>query len=473
MKHLIIATVALWAIFHLGEMLWSSKTRGPDGALATFVEAPRHSIDNPYRNGYFYLFGLTAAPALDPGKAGYELWVEQSEGSRRAGLDGDRTSQSDLPSIVSLESIGTGWEANEPLNEFQKKNTPLQTAAGTHQVVLARYDRWLGMPFEDRGFGYRVSPHYQDIMAAHRLYVAEGFSHSPAEGLERLHKELQFWRMVLREAKTIGTKVAAQVLMNDDLQLLSRILVIPTLDKDLLTRSLQLTTPLSEAEYSLRWPVRNEVALAFSEHRAGDVREAGANQPQSPEEAWLLSAANLPLHGFRGIEHPPARSMSGFSFQSGEMWAAYYEAVITASESRKKNLPRLREVMGTVQRGFAESLLNPQPAEPDWGIFYRQLMETDTRLRLASLQIQLRRPSAQTAVPTRLAEVGSQFFDPFTGLPMLWSPTQQKIYSVGKDRLDDGGDPTFDISVPAIVASTQAPAKTPVSSPRSSSKVRR
>ena len=67
------------------------------------------------------------------------------------------------------------------------------------------------------------------------------------------------------------------------------------------------------------------------------------------------------------------------------------------------------------------------------------------------LQIQLRHPSPQTAVPTRLAQVGSQYFDPFTGLPMLWSPTQQKLYSVGKDRLDDGGDPTFDISVPAVV----------------------
>jgi hypothetical protein len=115
----------------------------------------------------------------------------------------------------------------------------------------------------------------------------------------------------------------------------------------------------------------------------------------------------------------------------------------------------MEDVIGTIQRGLIESVLNPHPIEPDWGIFHHQLIETDTRLRLASLQIQLRRPSAQMAVPTRLAEVGSQYFDPFTGLPMLWSPTQQKLYSVGKDRLDDGGDPTFDISVPTIIAQTQ------------------
>jgi hypothetical protein len=31
---------------------------------------------------------------------------------------------------------------------------------------------------------------------------------------------------------------------------------------------------------------------------------------------------------------------------------------------------------------------------------------------------------------------------------MLWSATREKIYSVGKDGLDDGGESSFDISVP-------------------------
>jgi hypothetical protein len=60
-------------------------------------------------------------------------------------------------------------------------------------------------------------------------------------------------------------------------------------------------------------------------------------------------------------------------------------------------------------------------------------------------------------VPNRLAQVGSSYYDPFSGLPMLWSPTQEKIYSVGKDRYDDGGDASFDISVPAIVSLTPGP----------------
>ena len=105
------------------------------------------------------------------------------------------------------------------------------------------------------------------------------------------------------------------------------------------------------------------------------------------------------------------------------------------------------------------------PFEPDWDPFLYQLRETDARLRLASLQVVLRRPSAQTTVPNRLAEVGSSYYDPFSGLPMLWSPTQQKIYSVGRDRFDDGGDASFDISVPAIVALTPAPKELQTSAP--------
>ena len=101
-----------------------------------------------------------------------------------------------------------------------------------------------------------------------------------------------------------------------------------------------------------------------------------------------------------------------------------------------------------------ESVVSPTPFEPDWDPFLYQLRETDARLRLASLQVVLRHPSTQITVPNRLAAVGSSYYDPFSGLPMLWSPTQQKIYSVGKDRYDDGGDTGFDISLPAIITLT-------------------
>ena len=134
------------------------------------------------------------------------------------------------------------------------------------------------------------------------------------------------------------------------------------------------------------------------------------------------------------------------------MYATYYDAMIHATEAGQNTLPKLHGLDGISRQGIVESLVNPHSFEPNWDPFHHQLRETDARLRLASLQIVLRRPSAQTTVPNRLAQVGSSYYDPFSGLPMLWSPTQQKIYSVGKDRYDDGGDSSFDISVPAIAS---------------------
>jgi hypothetical protein len=455
MKHLVIAIIILWAAFHFGGMFFSAKDRSPDVAFGRLLDAPQRSIQNPYHNGYFYLIGLMAASPLDPGKTGYEIWVEETEDAGRGASHERKATRADLVFTLSSDMTSSAWEADDPLHAFGQKEAPFRAAANQYHTLLARYERWLAMPFDDWGFGRKVVPLGKHILAIHRLYVADGFSVGTMQGLARLEKELQSWRTVLREAKTIDTKVLAQVLITDDLQLLSRMLSKPVVDKAILAMGLQLTLPLSTAEYSLRWPVRHQVALAV---REGSPRSRSDLQQthQSSNHDWLTEAAHLPIYAFKSIEHPPAHSTMGV-FQFGEAshaYAAYYEAIIMASESHSQYLPRMQEVVGTLDRGRLETMLNPRPIEPNWEIFHGELIETDTRFRLASLQIQLRRPSAQTAVPTRLAEVGSQYFDPFTGLPMLWSPTQQKLYSVGKDRLDDGGDPTFDISVPAAVAPT-------------------
>src|SRR6476659_1556404 len=463
MKHLAIAAVILWAAFHFGGMFFSSEDRATETAFSKLIEAPQRSIENPYRNGYFYLFGLTAASSLDPAKTGYEIWVDETEDARRAEFAERRATRADLVYTLTLEATASSWEADDPLGEFRKKDAPFQAATGQYRILLLRYDHWIGIPFGDWGFGRRATTLGTDILAVHRLYIAEGFSNSTMEGVERLHKDFHLWRTVLREAKTISTKVLAQIVITDDLQLLSRMLAKPTVDKTILTMGLQLTLPLSGPEYSLRWPIRHQLALAMKDRSSGLKHESDQARRRLYED-WLSRTGHLPPDALDSIIHPPARTAGG-SFQWGQAasaYAAYYEAIIKASENNVNYLPGMQEVVGTLHRGMFEGVLKSRPVEPGWEIFHGQLVETDTRLRLASLQIQLRRPRPQTAVPTRLAEVGSQYFDPFTGLPMLWSPTQQKLYSVGRDRLDDGGDPTFDISVPAVVGQTLAKPAAPV-----------
>ncbi|WP_455246000.1 hypothetical protein [Petrachloros mirabilis] len=455
MKHLLIAAAILFILFQLGGLLWLSNNHGNTETFARLLDPPPRSIQNPYQNGYFYLFGLTTAPLLDPAKTGYEIWVEESGDFDRESHEGSKSSRAKLDLGDSLESAAEIWNLPDPLLAFKKGAINSRPSTGPQRILLSRYERWLGLPFEDWGFGRRVPALNREIVAVHRLYVAAGFALGSAEGFERLRKDLLFWRFILRESKTIGTKVLAQVIITDDLQLLSKVLARPLVDNKILSTGMQVTLPLSESDHSLRWPIKHQLALAVRESRASVMPMDESAGARTSEEEWLISAANLPSHAFEAIKHPYTRSFLSVLFNSSEAWdtyAAYYEALINASESRALRLPRMREITGDLNRGLMEQLFNPVPVEPDWNLFHRQLTETDTRLRLASLQIQLRRPNPLRAIPTRLAQVGSDYYDPFTGLPMLWSPTQQKVYSTGPDRLDDGGDPTFDISVPAIVS---------------------
>ena len=72
--------------------------------------------------------------------------------------------------------------------------------------------------------------------------------------------------------------------------------------------------------------------------------------------------------------------MGVFQFgQASNTYAAYYEAIIMASESHSPYLPRMQEVVGTLDRGRLESMLTPRPIEPNWEIFHGELIETDTR----------------------------------------------------------------------------------------------
>jgi len=229
----------------------------------------------------------------------------------------------------------------------------------------------------------------------------------------------------------------------------------PAVNKTVLAMTPNIAPPLTAAESSLRWPLQHQFTLGAHGDHTSELITEEQTESLNTHKQWLASTARLPEQAFRHIAHPHGSSFLGIPLQTRETWemyATYYDAVIHVAEAGQSRLPKLHELAGATGRSIVENLVIPNPFEPDWDPFYYQLRETDTRLRLASLQVVLRRPSAETTVPNRLAQVGSSYYDPFSGLPMLWSPTQQKIYSVGKDRYDDGGDAGFDISVPAIVS---------------------
>ncbi len=467
MKHLIISIVVIWAFFQLSGLIWSSKGQPPSGTFTRLLEPPQYHLTSPYENGYYYLLGFSADASLDPAKIGHEMWLETIASHGTKGFDYSKPGRLELQIDRSLEEILPSWNSENPVSEFRNSSTRFQTLTGRDRVVFARYERLISMPFEDMGFGHQGTPRFVEIFVGHRLYVADGFSRQTALGMQRLKNDMYAWRSILRNATTITTKVMAEIVITDDLRLLSTLLSQPIVNKTVLAMTSNIAPPLTVAESSLRWPLQHQFRLGVhGEHRGGLTTEEQTESLDTHEQ-WLASAARLPKQAFRQIAHPPGRSFLGIPLQTRETWemyATYYDAMIHATEAGQSSLPKLHELAGTARQGV-ETLVIPHSFEPNWDPFHHQLRETDARLRLASLQIVLRRPSAQTTVPNRLAQVGSSYYDPFSGLPMLWSPTQQKIYSVGKDRYDDGGDSSFDISVPAITSLAAGPIASQVAAP--------
>jgi hypothetical protein len=409
---------------------------------------------------------LTVAPSLDPAWAGYDIWHETDGKPLTATFDYDQPGRSDARLVVVASFLSPVWDSDDPFAELRRRDSALRAAVNQYSFLLARYDHWLGMKFEDQGFAHRAIPRCEDILLVHRLYLADGFSQRLPFGMIRLQRDMSAWRLILRNARTLSMKVLAQVLIADDSRLLSKLFARPSTDKALLPMGASLVNPLTPAEYSLRWPIRHQLTLGVQRDRLTGLIDVSEESGEANEQ-WLVEAAGLSRQAFRRVEHPASRSFLGIPLQTHRMWdtyASYYDAVITASEAGRGSLPTFREVSSSRNRWLLDGVFSSTTFEPEWDPFHQQLMETDARLRLASLQIVLRRPSALTTVPNRLAEVGANFFDPFTGLPMLWSPTQKKIYSVGKDRFDDGGDSSFDISVPALVTVTSTDAKGPARS---------
>jgi len=470
MKHLIISLVILWAFFQISSLIWSSKGQPPSATFTRLLEPPPHRLTNPYENGYYYLLGFTADASLDPAKVGYEMWLETTAAPGAREFNYDKPGRSELQIQLPMEQILPSWNSENPESEFRKMRARLQTLTGRDHTLSGRYERWLMMPFEDMGFGHQGTPRFVEIFVGHRLYIADGFSRQTALGMQRLKKDIHMWRSVLRYATTIATKVMAQIVITDDLRLLSTLLSQPTVNKALLAMAPNIAPPLNAAESSLRWPLQHQFTLGVHDNHTGELTLEGESEPLNTQEQWLASTARLPEQAFRRITHPHGHSFLGISLRTRETWeiyATYYNAMIHAVEVGQSTLPKLHDITGITRQGIVGSLVSLDLFEPDWDPFHYQLRETDARLRLASLQVVLRRPSAETTVPNRLAQVGSSYYDPFSGLPMLWSPTQQKIYSIGKDRFDDGGDASFDLSVPAIVSLAPQPKESQAATPTS------
>ncbi len=414
-------------------LAWIVMEEQPSNAFHNLSSVPEQTGLDPGKNGYLLLLGFDADPSRDPVQTGYERKFTATDlelsKSCRGGVGGTTFA---IQRTTSASTLSSWFRTSDPAALFKNQAGWIRTWLSQYETSLDRYRRWLKLPFEDWGYGRLVSPNCPAILAAHRLYIAEGFSESVELGIAQLETDLAAWRTVLAQARTLPIKMMAVDALNDDVAVVSGLLTRLDLEEKFVPRLMKMVRPLDQVEQSLRWPMQSQFVIASKAADPGFKQEYPEDRP-----FYVSIVAAMPL--------PKQKRLNAY--------AEYYEAAMKQGEGPRAFAPELYSYVRTPPRGWLDYLLNPidnvvglEPLPP-WDLYRNEVLETDARFRLASLQAWIRQSPHGADLLARIAKAGQSVYDPFTGLPMLLSTKKNLLYSVGKDRKDDDGDPRLDVTV--------------------------
>ncbi len=436
-------------------LTWRIMEESPAPVFQSLTTTPQRTLSDFKKNGYLFLLGFDVSVGHDPIQAGYDRKPETHDGKLALACLGSSGSGT-VEGLNASATVMRGWvRSSDPVGAFKSHQQTIKEWGNQHESALNRYSQWQKLPFEDWGYGQTVSPPCTAMVFAHQLYVADGFLQGADLGIDRLETDMEAWRIVLSQAKTLAVKMLALQAITDDIAVASGLLVGSDFDGKYLGRVTKVLRPLDQGELSMRWPMQSELVAASKTYEAQLKAARAEEQPVS-----TMVAAALPL--------PMQRRLNDYA----EYYDASYKA---AGEGRYGSLPKWKDYIRFPAFGLMDHLTNPienivglEPLAP-WDLYNGFVVDTDAHLRLASLQAWLRRGPADGDLATRIAKAGQNYYDPYTGLPMLMNMKKGVLYSVGHDGKDQDADSQFDVIVQIPVGHTSA---APVKSSASSSKSR-
>ncbi|WHZ26679.1 MAG: hypothetical protein OJF51_001475 [Nitrospira sp.] len=422
-------------------LTWIIMEESPSPVFQSLTTTPQRTLSDFKNNGYFLFLGIDAPSGRDPIQEGYDRKAEVNDGNSASVCFGGPGSRMIKGANASAD-VMRGWvRSSDPIGEFKSHQETIKRWGDEHQLLLNRYSQWKKLPFEDWGYGRPVGPPCTAMAFAHQLHVAEGFLQGADPGVDRLETDMEAWRIVLGQAKTLAVKMLALQAINDDIAVASGLLLSADFDGKYLGRVTKFLRPFDQTELSLRWPMQSELVSASKTY------ETQLNAARAEDQSvYTMVISALPL--------PAQRRLNDY--------ADYYDASYkTAGEGRYGSLPKWKNYIHFPASGLTDYFTNPienivglEPLAP-WDRYNGFVVDTDAHLRLASLQAWIRRGSGDGDLLTRIAKAGQNFYDPYTGLPMLVNMKKGVLYSVGHDGKDQDADPQLDVfvEIPGVQAS--------------------
>ncbi|CUS34072.1 conserved hypothetical protein [Candidatus Nitrospira nitrificans] len=435
-------------------LTWIIMEESPSPVFQSLTTTPQRTLSDFKKNGYLFLVGFDVSVDHDPIQAGYDRKPEPNDGRSALACFGSSGSRIMEGSNASA-TVMRGWvRSPDPVGAFKSHQQAIKEWGNLHAPALNRYSQWQKLPFEDWGYGQTVSLPCPAVGFSHQLHVADGFLQGIDLGIDRLETDVEAWRIVLSQAKTLPVKMLALQAINDDIAVASGLLVGSDFDGKYLGRITKVLRPLDQGELSIRWPMQSELVSASKTYET-QLKAARADA----QPVYTIVASALPL--------PMQRRLNDYA----EYYDASYKA---AGEGRHGSLPKWKDYIRFPASGLMDHVINPienivglEPL-PAWDLYNGLVVDTDAHLRLASLQAWLRRGPADGDLATRIAKAGQNFYDPYTGLPMLMNLKKGVLYSVGHDGKDQDADPLSDVVVQIPVGyMSAAPPKSSASSSKS------
>lgn len=414
-------------------LTWIIMEESPSPVFQSLTTTPQRTLSDFKNNGYFLFLGIDAPSDRDPIQEGYDRKPEVNDGNSASVCFGGSGSRMIKGANASAD-VMRGWvRSADPIGQFQSHQETIKRLGKEHQLVLNRYSQWKKLPFEDWGYGQPAGLPCAAMAFAHQLHVADGFLQGADPGVDRLETDMEAWRIVLSQARTLTVKMLALQAINDDIAVASGLLLSADFDGKYLGHVTKFLRPLDQTELSLRWPMQSELVSASKTYET-QLKAARAEE----QSLYMMVTSALPL--------PVQRRLNDY--------ADYYDASYkTAGEGRYGSLPKWKNYIHFPASGLMDYFTNPienivglEPLAP-WDRYNGFVVDTDAHLRLASLQAWIRRGSGDGDLLTRIAKAGQNFYDPYTGLPMLVNMKKGALYSVGHDGKDQDADPQSDVVV--------------------------
>ena len=174
----VLLLALLVAAINVAGLVWSGAKDPASDAFIAYTAPPPDLVASTPDNSYFMLVGFAAGTNADPVKIGYDIWrqAENARGHYHYDYTGD--GRTELRVSLDLTQMIQAWKIEDLIAKPESFEETLKTFQSGSSVLLNRYAQWLGMPFDDEGYGHAGSPRLTEIFLAHRAYLAEGFIQS-------------------------------------------------------------------------------------------------------------------------------------------------------------------------------------------------------------------------------------------------------------------------------------------------------